>query len=187
MRFTGLEDIDPGVRSIILVTVAMAYPAWSFGFDLGAFGRLFFDKIFVAWSISTALFFVLLFIPKSKLRVPKLAWYATLIPSLWLVLALMVRATPDVKLLGYALTASGLVAYIACFPYVIYMSVSVAYPDLLKLKKPGPWILIGSIVVGLVAVGYVSGSNHFRFLTCDDFDLSGKFVPHNCSPGPGRE
>ena len=68
----------------------------------------------------------MLFIPKTKLRVPKLAWYATVIPSLWLVLALTVRAAPDVQLLGYALTEIGLFAYVACFPYVIYLSVSVA-------------------------------------------------------------
>ena len=81
---------------MVLITVAIAYPAWNFGFDLGAFGRLFFDKVFVAWSISTALFFVLLFIPRTKLQVPKLAWYATVIPSLWLVLALTVRTAPPI-------------------------------------------------------------------------------------------
>ena len=182
MKFKGLENLDPAVRSMVLITVAIAYPAWSLGFDLGAVGRLFFDKVFIAWSISTALFFVLLFMPRSMLQVPRLAWYATLIPSLWLVLALTVRVTPDVELLGYAVTAIGLVAYVACFPYVIYMAVSVAYPDLLKLKKPGAWILISAIIVGLVLVGYIAGHNHFRFLTCEDFELSGRFVPPDCTP-----
>ena len=91
------------------------------------------------------------------------------------------------QLLGYALTAIGMVAYVACFPYVIYLSVSVAYPDLLKLKRPGPWILISAIIVGLVVVGFISGRNHIYFLTCDDFEISGNFVPENCTPEPVRE
>ena len=60
MKLSGFEQLDPGVRAFILITVAIAYPAWEFGFEIGAFGRLFYEKVFVAWSISTALFVVLL-------------------------------------------------------------------------------------------------------------------------------
>lgn len=73
MKFSGFEEIDPGVRAFILIVIAIAYPAWDVGFELGAYGRLFFEKIFVAWSISTALFIVLVVIPRDKLRVPTVA------------------------------------------------------------------------------------------------------------------
>jgi hypothetical protein len=181
MKLRGFEDIDPSVRAFILITIAIAYPVWDFGFELGAFGRLFYDKIFVAWSISTALFVVLLLIPETKLAVPKLAWFATAIPSLWLALALSIRAAPDVKLLGHALTAIGFIAYVACFPYVIYMAVSIAYPDLLKITRRKPRIAIAVIVVSLALAGFLVGRNHSHFLTCRDFELSGNFVPPNCA------
>ena len=182
MKLSGFEEIDPGVRAFILITVAIAYPAWEFGFELGTYGQLFFEKVFVAWSISTALFAVFLLVPKDRLEVPRLAWYATAIPSLWLVLALIVRTTPEVKLLGYLLTAVGLVAYVACFPYVIYMAISIAYPDLLKLKRLRSRIAICAIILGLVLTGFVAGKNHQYFLTCADFEISGNFVPENCTP-----
>ena len=182
MRFSGFEEIDPGVRAFILIVFAIAYPAWDFGFEIGAFGRLFYEKVFVAWAISTALFVVLLIVPREKLRVPRVAWFATAIPSLWLVLALAIRAAPEVKLLGYALTASGFVAYLACFPYVIYMAVSIVYPDLLRIRRRQAQFGLAAIILALVASGYVVGSNHAHLLTCEDFEISGQFVPADCRP-----
>lgn len=182
MKFSGFENIDPGVRAFILIVIAVAYPAWDAGFELGVFGQLFYEKVFVAWSISTALFIVLLVLPKDKLRVPTIAWFATLIPSLWLVLALAIRAEPDVRLLGYALTATGFVAYLACFPYVIYMAVSIAYPELLRVRKRRAQFALIGVIFGLVAIGYVIGKNHTHLLTCEDFEISGHYVPADCRP-----
>ena len=184
MKFSGFENIDPGVRAFILIVMAIAYPAWDFGFEIGAFGRLFYEKIFVAWAISTALFVVLIMIPRDKLQVPRLAWFATAIPSLWLVLALGIRAAPEVKLLGYALTVSGFVAYLACFPYVIYMAVSIVYPDLLRIRRRRAQFGLVAIILALVGAGYVIGNNHSHLLTCEDFEISGNYVPADCRPSP---
>ncbi len=185
MKFSGFEDIDSGVRAFILIVIAIAYPAWDFGFEIGAFGRLFFEKVFVAWSISTAVFVALLAIPKEKLQVPRLAWVATAVPSLWLVLALSIRVAPDVKFLGYALTTAGFVAYLACFPYVIYMAVSIAYPELLRVKRSGVMVL-SIIILGLVGAGFVVGKQHTHMLTCEDFAVSGNYVPEDCTPSPHK-
>ena len=184
MKLSGFEGIDPGVRAFILIVIAIAYPAWDVGFEIGAYRQLFFEKIFVAWSISTALFVVLLVIPKDKLRVPTVAWFATAIPSLWLVLALSIRTASDVKLLGYALTLSGFVAYLACFPYVIYMAVSIAYPELLRVRRRRAQFALIAVILGLVATGFAIGKNHARFLTCEDFEVSGQYVPADCRRAP---
>lgn len=44
MTFSGFDNLDPGVRSFMLISVALAYPAWDFGFDVGVYGKLFFEK-----------------------------------------------------------------------------------------------------------------------------------------------
>lgn len=180
MKFSGFEDIDPGVRAFILIVVAIAYPAWDLGFELGAYGRLFYEKVFVAWAISTALFVVLLVVPRDKLRVPRFAWFATAVPSLWLVLALGIRAAPDVRFLGYALTVAGFLAYVACFPYVVYMAVSIAYPDLLRLTQRKAQVALTAIIAGLLGAGLFAGYNHSHLLTCEDFEISGHHVPEDC-------
>ncbi len=182
MKLSGFEDIDPGVRAFILIIIAIAYPAWDLGFELGAYGRLFFEKVFIAWSISTALLVVLLVVPRKKLRVPMYAWFATAVPSLWLILALIIRTAPDVKFLGYALTASGFLAYVACFPYVVYMAVSIAYPDLLRLTKRRAQVALTAIFAGLLGAGFFAGQNHSHFLTCEDFEISGNHIPADCRP-----
>jgi len=184
MKLSGFDDIDPGVRSFILIAVAIAFPAWDFGFEIGAFGRLFFEKIFFAWSISTALLIVLLFIPRNRLQIPRIAWFATAIPSFWLVLAITTRLAPDDQVLRLALTVFGFIAYLACFPYVIYMAISIAYPELIRLGRAGPRVGVSVIVLFMAAAGYISGSNHSRLLTCEDFEISGHFVPENCGRKP---
>ena len=181
MKISGFENLDPSVRAVILISVAIAYPAMDLGFQVGAYGRLFYEKVFVTWSISTALLIVLLFIPREHLRVPRIAWFATGLPSLWLIFAMAARAAPDEPLFTHALTAMGFIAYLACFPYVIYMAISIAYPDLLKLRRLRPRLAISAMILLLVACGFMVGHHHPQFLTCEDFLVAGQHVPENCT------
>ncbi len=48
MTFSGFDNLDSGVRSFMLISVALAYPALDFGFDVGVYGKLFFEKVFLA-------------------------------------------------------------------------------------------------------------------------------------------
>ena len=180
MKFSGFENVDPGVRSFILISVALAYPAWDFGFDFGVYGRLFFEKIFLAWSISSALLIALIVLPKENLEIPRIAWFATAIPTVWLLLVLINRAAPADQLLRQTVTGIGFVAYLACFPYVIYMALAIAYPDFVRMQKKGPGIGVILVVLFMGATGYIAGSNHAYLLTCEDFEISGSYVPADC-------
>ena len=79
------------------------------------------------------------------------------------------------------MTVLGFLAVLACFPYVAWVIVSVLYPEFTRLKERGPRIAIIFIIVVMTTAGYLIGSNHHRFLTCEDFEISGQFVPSNCS------
>ncbi len=186
MKVSGFEQFDPVARSFILVCAAVAYAAWDVGFELGAFGRIFFEKLFMVWSISTALFIALLVMPKNRVRIPRLALLTTAFPSIWLVLALSARASPETHELRYLLFSAGLVSYLACFPYAIYMAVSLAYPDLMRTEKLRPKITVLAIIVVLFAAGYIMGTHHNRLMTCEDFEVSGQYVPEDCQPGTGH-
>ena len=43
-------------------------------------------------------------------------------------------------------------------------------------------ILVGTVLAafGLVGTGYVIGKNHSHLLTCEDFEISGHYVPDDC-------
>lgn len=45
MKFSGFENINTGVRSAILISVAAAYFAFDPGFEFGAHGRIFFELL----------------------------------------------------------------------------------------------------------------------------------------------
>lgn len=181
MKSSGLENIDAGTRSIIVISVAAAFFAWDLGFEFGAHGRVFFEKVFVAWSVSLALLIIFIIIPKRLLSVPPSLWVATAIPTLWLLIAAANRAAPDEILFRHVLTVLGFVAVLACFPYVAYVIVSVLYPEFTRIRERGPKFGIIFIIVLMTFVGYLVGLNHHRFLTCEDFEISGQSVPANCS------
>lgn len=183
MKYTGFEDIDAGVRSAILISVAAAYFAFDIGFELGAHGSIFFEKVFLIWSISLALLIIFVIIPKSVLPVPPTLWIATAIPTLWVLVGLANRAAPNEILFRHALTILGFAAVVVSFPYVLYVITSVIYPDFLKMQRAAPKIGIAVVMGTLVLAGFLVGANHNHFLTCEDFELSGQHVPADCRPG----
>ena len=138
MKLSAFESLNPTARSFILLTVAVAYPVWDVGFELGAYGQLFFEKLFLVWTVATGMLIALFALPGQRVRIPKTALAATAFPSLWLVLAMVARASPESDGIRYALFASGLVAYLVCLPYVVYMAVSLMYPELVRRDNVRP-------------------------------------------------
>ncbi len=183
-----LQIADPGMRALLLMAVAIAYPVWDIGFELGLHGRVYVEKLFAAWSISTVILLVLLFMPR-KAHAPPLVWFATASPSVWLLLALSLRTAPEELLLRYIVLGAGLLTYIACLPYALFAAVSLSYPEILSSKSSDSarlkYVLVAIILI-LGATGFGIGSNHNRILVCEDFEISGQYVPADCNPDKPR-
>ena len=181
MKIKGLENIDAGIRSAILISVACAYFAWDLGFEFGVHGTIYFEKIFFVWSISLALLLIFIIIPKKQLPVPPPLWIAAAIPTLWVLIGLSERAAADDIWIRHALTVIGLIAVLGCIPYLAVVIASVIYPDFVRMDRALPKVGISVVFATMVIIGYVVGVNHQRFLTCEDFELSGQYVPEDCS------
>jgi len=181
MKFPGFENIDAGVRSAILISVAAAYFAFDIGFEFGAHGTIFFEKVFFVWSISLALLLIFVIIPKKVLPVPPTLWFATAIPTLWLLVGLANRAAPDEILVRHALTILGFLAVLVCFPYIVFVITSVIYPDFTRMNRNAPKVGILIVIGVMVLAGYLVGSHHDFFLTCEDFEIAGQHIPADCS------
>jgi hypothetical protein len=181
MKIKGLENIDAGVRSAILISVACAYFAWDLGFEFGVHGTIYFEKIFFVWSISLALLLIFIIIPKNQLPVPPSLWVAAAIPTLWVLIGLSERAAADEVWIRHALTVVGLIAVLGCIPFLAAVITSVIYPDFTRMDSALPKVGISVVIAAMVMIGYLVGINHHRFLTCEDFELSGQSVPENCS------
>jgi hypothetical protein len=161
---------------VVGVTVAVWWPA----FTLGAWGQLFFDQLLTVWVAATAAFVVVLLQPRGRGR----RWWKAvvlLVPSVWLVLHFYAQDHSDFGDFGRAVLALISVAVaILGIPFTIWVLVRIMWPDfgvdIGRVRR-----VIALAAVAAVAVGcFVLGLNQARFLTCEDFVISGNSEPPGC-------
>ena len=182
MKLETLQGIDPRLRTFLLLVVGLSYPAWDVGFELGAFGEIFFSKIFAAWATSAALLVTFLTVRAFRSMVPPLGWIAMATPSVWLLFLLVFRSLPTHGTVDLILLWLGILSYVACFPYMLYLGISVAYPDLLSVRDPRAKLLVVLLIALLLGTGFGAGTHHRWLLTCHDFEITGNYVPLDCRP-----
>lgn len=182
---------DPRVRAhraFGLVVVGMSVAVWWPAFTLGAWGELFFDQLLTVWVAATAALVVVLFQPRAiRGRWRRAA--ALCIPSLWLVLVLADDpATSD--LFTDIVELVGIFVGIIGIPFTLWTLVRVLWPDLFdELSRRARWGVTAVIAV-VVVLSWMLGAAQSRYLTCEDFEVSGNSDPIGCvheSPAPTPE
>jgi hypothetical protein len=174
---------DRTTQATSVAVVAAALVVWWPAFDLGAYGVIFFQQLLALWAASTAIFLVSL----TAGRRDRVSWprrLALLLPSLWLVLAIVV---PEIgaEPLSRALFYLAVVLTLAGTPFLAALLLRVTIEGYEEI--PNRRRLLAAGVVGIVAIAsFGLGSFNNRFLTCNDFVISGNDTPQNCSHGPGH-
>jgi hypothetical protein len=163
-------------RAFSLVVVGMSIAVWWPAFTLGAWGTLFFDQQLLVWVAATAAFFVVLLRPRVMgRRWPTLL--ALLVPSVWLVLGF---AQDTTNVWAFVVELLGIVVGLLGIPFTLWALVRIIWPEMgsdLRLRTR-----IGAIVLvaGIAVASFVLGVNQNRFLSCQDFDISGNSRPPGC-------
>lgn len=177
---TGVLDDDS--RRIAGAAVAAVAIGWWPAFTLGVYGVVFFEQHVTLWAVSTTAFLALgltrgVHVWRSK-RVLVL-----LLPSLWLLLAwlLPVGGTSTAY---QALYWIGVVVTMLGLPALGAFLVRLLIPGAGRLRGREA-LAIGAVVVLVMVISFGLGTQHPRFLTCEDFTISGKFPPENCTDGTG--
>jgi hypothetical protein len=172
------RDVPTGV-----IMVGMAAIAWWPAFTLGAWGEIFFDDILALWAASVAaLVFVLVERRRVRSRVGRAL--VLLLPSGWLVLTF--AAHDPVTDLGVALLdLAAFAAVLAGIPFTLWVLVQIVWPDFAARTPRRSKALILAVVGGILIGSYLLGANQARFLTCEDFSISGNSAPPGCSPADG--
>jgi hypothetical protein len=166
-----------------VAVVAAALVVWWPAFDLGAYGVIFFNQFLSLWAASTAVFLASL----TAGRRARLSWarrLALLIPSLWLLLAF---ALPEAGRAPWsrALFYLAIVLTLAGTPFIaaLLLRVTIAGYEQIPSRRR----LVAAAVVGIVATAaFGLGQFNNRFLTCNDFIISGNDTPPGCAPGHGH-
>lgn len=165
-----------------MTSVAAVAIAWWPSFTLGAYGVVFFEQQLALWVVATTVFLVAVATSRGQvLRRP--LWWALLLPSVWLLGALVLPAggtSPVYAALfwfGVAVTALGV-------PVMVAVLVRLVLPGAQQLDRTQIPIGVG-VVVLVMAASIAIGAANPRILTCEDFTVSGNFAPPGCTPGSG--
>ncbi len=174
--------LDDETRRLAVTTVAAAGIAWWPSFTLGVYGVVFFEQQLMLWVLSTSVFLVAAARLRSRLW-KRPAWWALLVPSVWLAASLVLPAGGTTAAytalywFGVAVTGVGI-------PVMAAILVRLVIPGAARLRRQHVPIVLGVIVL-VMAASFLLGTLHPRLLTCEDFTVSGNFAPPGCTAGPG--
>ncbi|MEF2977007.1 hypothetical protein [Subtercola sp. YIM 133946] len=181
------DDPQPGGRSarvalpfqsLGVIVVGMSLAVWWPAFTLGAWGEIFFDTLLQVWAAATAAFVVVVLVPAARRRIGWLA-VTLLLPTAWLVLTIAISdETGNVWVaLG---TLAGVLLIILGIPWMIWVLARIVWPDINEqVPLRGKVLVLGTVLL-IVAASYTLGLNQARFLTCEDFAISGNSEPPGC-------
>ena len=158
--------------------VGMAAIAWWPAFTLGAWREIFFDDILALWAASTAAF-VFVLVERRPVGGRLARALVLLLPSVWLLLNFVADdRTTD---LGVALLdLAALAAVVVGIPFTLWVLVRIVWPDFATVTRRRTKWLIVAVVLGVVVASFALGLNQARFLTCEDFTISGNSEPPGC-------
>jgi len=160
-------DTTPSDRATLLITVGSASVAFTVGFNMGAFGVVFFDQLLAVWVIATII------LGASRRLV-------LLVPSLWIVAAWIDNTysfTADDRIV-FALTVTVTMFVI---PVVAWILITAINTDFAELPGRNKGIIIGTVGLFIV-IGFGIGARNDMILNCGDFKISGNDLPANCVP-----
>ena len=169
-------EATPSDRATLLITAASASFAFTIGFNLGAFGVIFFDQLLAVWVISTVVFAGSLV---SSLR-PR-TWPRRLIlllPTLWIIAAWVDNTfgLATYERIAFTLTVA---VTIFALPFVAWILITVINADFANLPRSRKGVVIASVAFFMV-IGLGIGARNDMFLNCGDFKISGNDLPANC-------
>ncbi|MFB2585065.1 hypothetical protein [Herbiconiux liukaitaii] len=168
---------DSRQRVTAVLVIGMSVVVWWPAFTIGAWGDLFFDQVLGVWAAATAALLVVLLEPGGRHKVRRAL--ALITPSLWVVLMFVVQDLNDGLVLLVALVGAA-VALLA-LPTAMWVLARMVWPDFGETTWRMRFVVLGA--VGFIAVvSLLLGANHSRFLTCEEFAISGNSEPPGCTP-----
>ena len=181
--------VEPGAAGrdgpFAVAIVTMSLVIWPIAFNLGAYGVVFYEDIFLFLVIASAGLAVSLL---SARTTGGQQWYVNLAlaaPLIWFVLAAVFTDSTADAATNPVLGTLALAVAVVSIPTVIWLMTELFAPGL--RRSGNRRLLVGGLVVllAMAAGGYFVGANNDFFLTCEDFEVAGSDTPENCDPGDG--
>jgi hypothetical protein len=170
------RDVPVGV-----VMVGMAAIAWWPAFTLGAWQEIFFDDLLGLWAASTAAF-VFVLVERRPVGARLARAFVLLLPTVWVVVSFASRSRSENDIAGVLVDLTALLVVLIGIPFTLWVLVRIIWPDFAGDTPRGTKWLIALVVLGIAVASLLLGANQSKFLTCEDFAISGNSEPPGCVP-----
>ena len=174
--------LNSRIKTFIITVVSSSLVIWDLTFNLGAYGVVFFDKIFASWVTASATLLGCLLLPKSRSPVSNFGLVIMAFPTISFFFLLVKDTVISHPILPPFIIFMSFISYGFCLPYTIFVILYLTQKDLIQLPKQ---LLIRLVIIIIVigSISYLVGRYNYFFLSCSDFKVSGNDLPSNCRPG----
>jgi|GEM_PF-6768229 len=168
--------------TFVIAAIILSHAVWSVTFFYGAFEKVSYSHLLMIWVASFAVLLAIPFAYKNqegeKLFSP-ISIIILLMPTCWFALEILAYYNKSADAYNTIRTGLTLVTICLSLPYILYMVLQSALPEIAEIHHPKLWFGLCLIALIIAAAGYYAGSYNYYFMTCEDFDGS---KPKNCWP-----
>ncbi len=179
-----VRRLDPGLRTVVIGAIGMAVPVWETAFNLGAYGTVFYERLFWLWVLSTTTVLVLALVQRGDSPIPRLGLAVMALPTIVILLDLGRQALPESEVAEWGLVILGALSIVIALPYTAYVISEIIDEELLDVSSARTLGALAGIVLFIGAAGLTAGLRNDLLLTCEDFEIAGSAVPDNCNDAP---
>lgn len=174
-----MRHIDRKTTILLTLLFPVLLVSWNLGFDLGAFGTIFYRNVMTAWVFTVVTFIALVYLKFThKTEIKTSGILILLIPILWPLVDYIDQHIPNTY-----------IHYFILFDYILIV-LTLGYTGYIFLKIIkydifDPLTIVNKISLVLAAIafgffGFEVGHHHYLFFECGHFTISGEYVPENC-------
>lgn len=175
---------SPQSKHFFVAAIVLAVTIWPIGFNLGAYGTIFFDLLLEIWAISLAALLAGLFVDRRADTdlLGKTDVAILILPSLWLLTNQFDLASSSkiATWLNYVLTfTTGFVAV----PHILHLVLPISMPEVLEVRGTRRTLNLVLLTALIALAAFIVGYYNDAFMTCQDFAVAGNAEPTNCQDG----
>jgi hypothetical protein len=179
--FAREESSAPEIRTFFVSTIGAALVAWDIAFNFGAFHTVFFAR---RHQVAVLLFVVVLGTIVLRHQVSINWWLLGIlsIPMFWIVFR-MAFPTRDAGSTASRIDGMLFIFVVMLYPMVFWIVLRLVAPDYFSIPNRRLKVMSVVIVIVIAFLGYSVGEQNGRFLSCDEFKVSGNDLPADCADG----
>ncbi|MFS4439417.1 hypothetical protein ACMA5I_14490 [Paracoccaceae bacterium GXU_MW_L88] len=169
-------------RRFYVAAVLLALAVWPIGFHLGAYGTIFYDRIFQIWvaSLAALLAGIVLDVRYETRFTTPLRAIILLMPTIWVIgHAFFLQGEGLATRIAY--WGFTLFIVLVSLPYIVKSLLTITMPEVTEIHDRRLTHFLAAITLFTAFLAYLSGHYNNLLLTCDDFEIAGDFQPGNCA------